>query len=62
MADGHAKPNHDYHLVEPSPWPLVSSLSAFVLAVGAIMFMKHMTIGGLKLGPYVFGAGVLAVL
>ena len=62
MAQGHAKPNHDYHLVPPSPWPLVGSISAFVLAVGAIMFMKGMTVGGLKLGPYVFGAGVIAVL
>jgi cytochrome c oxidase subunit 3 len=62
MADGHAKPNHDYHLVNPSPWPFVGSVSAFVLAVGAIMFMKGLTIGGLKLGPYVFGAGLIAVL
>src|SRR5690606_32466850 len=31
----HAKPNHDYHLVNPSPWPLVGSLSAFIMAVGA---------------------------
>ena len=62
MAQGHAKPNHDYHLVPPSPWPLVGSISAFVLAVGAIMFMKGMTVGGLKLGPDVFGAGVIAVL
>ena len=23
MADAHAKPHHDYHLVEPSPWPAV---------------------------------------
>ncbi|HEY8138610.1 MAG TPA: cytochrome c oxidase subunit 3, partial [Methylocystis sp.] len=28
MADGHAKPQHDYHLVDPSPWPLVGALSA----------------------------------
>ena len=34
MADAHAK-HHDYHLVDPSPWPVVGSISAFVLAVGA---------------------------
>jgi cytochrome c oxidase subunit 3 len=62
MADGHAKPNHDYHLVAPSPWPLVGSIAAFVMAVGAIMFMKGLTIGGLKAGPYIFGAGFIAVL
>ena len=44
MADvAHAKPNHDYHLVNPSPWPVVGSISAFVLAVGAILFMRHVT-------------------
>ncbi len=39
MADAHAK-HHDYHLVNPSPWPAVASVSAFVLAVGAIVWMK----------------------
>ena len=43
MADGHAKPNHDYHLVPPSPWPLIGSISAFVMAVGAVMWMKTLT-------------------
>ncbi|HUO23971.1 MAG TPA: cytochrome c oxidase subunit 3 [Caulobacteraceae bacterium] len=36
----HAGVKHDYHLVNPSPWPLVGSLAAFVMAVGAITFMK----------------------
>ena len=40
MGDAHAK-NHDYHLVNPSPWPLVGAISAFVLAIGAIQFMKN---------------------
>ena len=39
-AAAHAKPNHDYHLVNPSPWPFVGSVSAFILAVGAIIFFK----------------------
>jgi len=38
MATAHAKPNHDYHLVNPSPWPVVGSISAFVTAVGAILW------------------------
>ncbi len=62
MADGHAKPNHDYHLVPPSPWPFVGSVSAFVMAVGAVFWMKNMTMGGLHTGPYVFGAGLIGVL
>ncbi|MBI1383564.1 MAG: cytochrome c oxidase subunit 3 [Rhizobiales bacterium] len=38
MADGHAHKQHDYHLVNPSPWPLVGSIGALVLAVGAVMY------------------------
>ncbi len=62
MADAHSKPNHDYHLVDPSPWPLVGSISAFVMAVGAVMWMKGMTMLGLKAGGYIFGAGFIGVL
>ena len=39
MAEAHAK-HHDYHLVDPSPWPLIGAISAFVMAVGAVMSMK----------------------
>jgi len=37
MAESHAK-HHDYHLVDPSPWPIVGALSGFVAAVGAILY------------------------
>ena len=40
MADAHAKPHHDYHLVNPSPWPIVGAFFAFLTAVGLIMWMK----------------------
>ncbi|MEN3745703.1 cytochrome c oxidase subunit 3 [Sphingomonas sp. HF-S3] len=33
--------NHQYHILPPSIWPLVGSLSAFVLAVGGIMWMHQ---------------------
>ncbi len=62
MADGHSKPNHDYHLVEPSPWPLIGSIAAFITAVGAIAWMKSMPIFGMQIGPYLFGAGFLGIL
>jgi cytochrome c oxidase subunit III len=61
MAEAHVK-HHDYHLVDPSPWPLIGSISVFTMAVGAVMSMKSLQIGGLSLGPYVFGIGVLGVL
>ena len=33
-----AHPAHPYHLVDPSPWPLVGGVSAFILAFGAITY------------------------
>jgi cytochrome c oxidase subunit III len=62
MADAHAKPHHDYHLVNPSPWPIIGSIFAFLTAVGLIMSMKALTIGGLKLGPFVLVVGFAGVL
>ncbi|MEG6508745.1 cytochrome c oxidase subunit 3 [Methyloligella sp. 2.7D] len=37
MADTHAK-QHDYHILNPSPWPIVGSIAAFVLALGALQY------------------------
>jgi cytochrome c oxidase subunit III len=42
MADTHAKPQHDYHLVNPSPWPFIGSIGALVLAIGAIAYMRYL--------------------
>jgi cytochrome c oxidase subunit 3 len=61
MADAHTK-NHDYHLVDPSPWPFIGSVSAFFMAVGAVMWMKGMPIGGIKAGSVIFGLGMIGVL
>jgi cytochrome c oxidase subunit III len=61
MAGAHTK-NHDYHLVDPSPWPFAASVAAFILAVGAVMTMKSMTLAGLKLGPFFLGAGLIGTL
>jgi cytochrome c oxidase subunit 3 len=57
MADSHAK-NHDYHLVDPSPWPIIGGASAFVFAIGAIIWFHD--IGGL--GPWVLVVGAAMVL
>ena len=48
---------HDYHILPPSPWPIIGALSGFIIAAGGIMFMK-----GAVYGPWVFGLGVAAVL
>ena len=56
--------NHDYHLVDPSPWPIVASISAFIMMVGAIVWMRSAGGGsgvfGLQ-GPWVFAAGFASV-
>ena len=39
MADSHGGPKHPYHLVDPSPWPALGALGAFLLAFGAAIGM-----------------------
>ena len=34
-----AEKKHDYHLVDPSPWPIYVSFSCLVLAIGTIYYM-----------------------
>ena len=67
-ADGHHQQNHDYHLVNPSPWPILASIGSLVMAFGAIIWMR--TIGGNEEGLfglsgswvfYIGLAGVVAV-
>jgi len=59
MADSHAK-HHDYHLVDPSPWPLVGSIAALGTAIGSIGWMRSVKGSGLDLfgieiaGPWMF--------
>jgi len=43
MAEAHAK-HHDYHLVDPSPWPAIGATSVFLLALGGIGFMHGMSL------------------
>ncbi len=61
MASSHAK-KHDYHLVDPSPWPLTGSIGALMMAIGAIAWMRT-GLGGLFgiEGPWLFFAGLAAV-
>ena len=33
--------NHPYHLVSPSPWPLYTSISMFLLTCGGVLFMHN---------------------
>lgn len=47
-----AEVKHDYHLVNPSPWPLVGSIAATVMMIGAVAWMRSgPTESGLPIGP-----------
>ena len=62
MSDAHAKPNHDYHLVDPSPWPVLAAIALFLMAMGGIIWMKHLPVAGINSSGLIFGAGVIALL
>lgn len=34
--------HHDYHLVDPSPMPILSALAVFIIGVGAALYMHEM--------------------
>ncbi|TXR48102.1 cytochrome c oxidase subunit 3 [Phyllobacterium endophyticum] len=67
MADTHQK-NHDYHIIDPSPWPFLGSVGAFVLAIGGIAYMRYHSGGELVLfnanltSPWILLIGVAIVL
>ena len=56
-ADHHHEVNHDYHLVNPSPWPFIGSLSAVLLVTGLLFYIREVPGGG-----WVLLAGVAAVI
>jgi cytochrome c oxidase subunit 3 len=43
--DPHAHQDHPFHLVNPSPWPLMGAFSLFCLTGGSAMAMHHITPG-----------------
>ena len=61
-------PQHDYHLVNPSPWPFVGSVGGFLLAFGLVFYMHPDFLGeGVAaategLGLFKIAPGVLVLL
>jgi cytochrome c oxidase subunit 3 len=53
---------HPYHIVRPSIWPLVASLAAGLLAVGAVLYMHDIKIGAFPIGLKGLILGLMAVL
>src|SRR3546814_13987218 len=52
--------HHDYHLVNPSVWPRIGSISALVMFFGAVMWMHDDYFGATC--KWVFGLGVAGVI
>lgn len=67
MADAHSK-NHDYHIIDPSPWPLIASIGALVMAIGAIGWMQagqgnEFSLLGIPMAnPWTFFIGLAIIL
>ena len=67
MADAHTK-HHDYHLVDPSPWPFLGSVGALVMAIGGVAWMQDLKGNAFPLfgidiaGPWLFFIGLAVVL
>jgi len=58
MADAHAKPQHDYHLVDPSPWPILGAFFALVLTIGTVIWMR----GGTSLITVAGALGIVYIM
>jgi hypothetical protein len=50
---------HQFHLVDPSPWPLVASIGALCLTSGLVLYMQKM-IGGFSL--FITGFGLILLV
>ena len=57
MTDAAVPDRPGFHLVDPSPWPLVGAAVAFVSAFGLILFMH-----GSSFGPGLLTIGVAGIL
>lgn len=53
---------HPYHLVRPSPWPIVASFAAGLLAVLMVMYMHNVEWMGINFGVWAPVIGLVPVL
>lgn len=47
--------NHDYHILNPSIWPLLGAIGGFTMLFGAVLWMQQIT-------PFLFFIGLAVVL
>ena len=64
----HTQKHHDYHIIDPSPWPFLGSVGALVMAIGGVACMQYLKAGdfpffGINLtNPWMFFIGLAIVL
>jgi cytochrome c oxidase subunit 3 len=67
MAEAHTK-KHDYHIIDPSPWPITAAFGAFVITFGGVCFMRYLNGGAVHLfginfaQPWLFFIGLAVIL
>jgi cytochrome c oxidase subunit III len=61
MSTTHGGPKHPYHLVDPSPWPIIGAVLAGTMFGGGVMYMHNVSIGPVH-GTWIMVAGFLGVL
>ena len=45
-----AEKKHDYHLVDPSPWPIVVSFSTLIVGLGGVYYFSTKNLWMLFIG------------
>jgi cytochrome c oxidase subunit III len=58
MSSTHSEPKHPYHLVDPSPWPIIGAVCAGLMFGGGVLYMHGATIWLIAPGLI----GVLAIM
>jgi len=67
MADAH-KVNHDYHIIDPSPWPFIGAIGGLMMAIGGVAYMRWLhesefAIAGVNIAnPWLLFIGLIVVL
>src|SRR5512135_3265243 len=61
MSTSPAGHKHPYHLVDPSPWPIIGALFAGTMFGGTVLYMHGATLFGIP-GPWVMAVGIIGIL
>jgi len=56
----HGAVRHDYHILNPSPWPLVGSIGGLVMAIGFVVWKKGLFFDAGTWWPMALGAAIVA--